>query len=102
MEKMEVKVDKKGKRVKLINERKSEWGVVNGEGKEERRKAVLSGLKNEDDEWQDVEGGGMEEVVQDGSMAAPVPAVATYSEAAETIEFVGHEQETVNDEDKIT
>jgi hypothetical protein len=101
MEKMEVKVGKKGKRVKTINERKSEWGIVNGEGNEERRKAVLGGLGNED-EWQDVEGSEMEEVVQDGSMAAPVPVVATHSEASETIEVVTHEQETVDDEDKIT
>lgn len=104
MEKMEVKVGKKGKRTKTINERKSEWGVVNGDGKEERRKAIFGELK--DDEWQDVEDGAedgeMEEVVQDHSIAMPASVVPTLPEPAEINGNVEHEADDLSQEDKIT
>ena len=103
MEKMEVKVGQKMKRVKTINERKSEWELVNGEGKEERRKAIFSGVKiGKEGDWQDVEDGGeegeMEEVVKNGTMTAPAvhpqPELAVVNDVAD--------QEALDEEDKIT
>lgn len=106
MEKMEVKVGLKMKRHRVINERKNEWGVVNGEGKEARRQAVLRGVKGGEEEeeggWQDVEGGDdEEEVVGDDAVALPaVPAQLAQAEAATTNGVAV--DETVNEEDKIT
>ena len=97
MEKMEVKVVQKGKRTKTIKERKNEWGVVNGEGKEARRMAILGGLKDGEEEDGD-QAAEMEEVVEDGSMTVPTaPAVQ------ETTEVNGMvEREDIAEEDKIT
>jgi hypothetical protein len=107
MSKMEVKVGLKVKRSKVINERKGEWGVVNGEGREARRLAVIGGAKDEDD-WQDVEegkqegeeeGGEMEEVVvHDNVVAAPAGAIQPELPVANT----GIQDETIDEGDKIT
>lgn len=104
MEKMEVRVGQKVKRSKAINERKHEWGVVNGEGKEARRQAILAGAKDDEEEegWQDVEDGEgeekMEEVVENG--ATMVPAVPVQPEPAATNTVV--EEVTIDEGDKIT
>ena len=104
MERMEVKMDQKVKKVKHIKERKSEWSIVNGEGKEERRKAILGGAKigEEDDEWQDVQDGDevgkMEEVAENGPVATPAVPVPVAS--AETNGVA--DLETIEEEDKIT
>jgi len=107
MEKMEVRVGQKMKKGKAINERKSEWGVVNGAGKEARRQAVLAGLKNdEDNAWQDVEDGDeegkMEEVVENGALTVPSPVpIVPVSVDLATIDAVASE-ETIGEVDLIT
>jgi hypothetical protein len=103
MEKMEVRVGQKVKRSKAINERKNEWGVVNGEGKEARKQAILAGAKveGEEDGWQDVDDGDegkMEEVVENGASA--VTAVPPQPELPPA--NAEGEVETVQEEDKIT
>jgi hypothetical protein len=104
MEKMEVKVGQKVKRSKAINERKNEWGVVNGEGKEARRQAILAGVKDdeEEDAWQDVEDGEgeekMEEVVENGVMSVPEVAVQPGPAATDAVV----EEVTIDEGDKIT
>lgn len=102
--KMEVKVGQKAKKSKAINERKNEWGLVNGEGKEVRRQAFLAGAKveGEKDGWQDAEDEEseekMEEVVENGAVTKAARPVQP--ELAVTDAVV--EDETVEEEDKIT
>lgn len=104
MEKMEVKVGQKVKRSKAINERKSEWGVVNGEGKDARKQAILAGTKveGEEDGWEDVADGKgegmMEEVVENG--ASSVTDVPPQPEITPTSAVV--KSEAIQEEDKIT